>query len=44
MVNYYLCPSIVRLVLWYNADALKAAGASVPTTWDEVEAAAKLSR
>ena len=28
-------------VLWYNADALKAAGASVPTTWDEVESAAK---
>ena len=28
-------------VLWYNADALKAAGASVPTTWDEVEASAK---
>ena len=28
-------------VLWYNADALKASGASVPTTWDEVEAAAK---
>ena len=28
-------------VLWYNADALKAAGATVPTTWDEVESAAK---
>jgi len=28
-------------VLWYNADALSAAGAEVPTTWDEVEAAAQ---
>ncbi len=28
-------------VLWYNADALKAAGAKVPETWDEVKTAAQ---
>lgn len=28
-------------VLWYNKDALDAAGVAVPTTWDELEAAAK---
>ncbi|MCI5096509.1 MAG: sn-glycerol-3-phosphate ABC transporter substrate-binding protein UgpB [Rhodobacteraceae bacterium] len=28
-------------VLWYNKDALDKAGVAVPTTWDEVEAAAK---
>ncbi|SET60783.1 sn-glycerol-3-phosphate ABC transporter substrate-binding protein UgpB [Oceanicella actignis] len=28
-------------VLWYNADALEAAGVKPPSTWDEVEAAAK---
>ena len=28
-------------VLWYNADALKAAGASVPETWDDVKTAAQ---
>lgn len=28
-------------VLWYNKTALDAAGVAVPTTWDEVEAAAK---
>ncbi|MEZ5715816.1 MAG: sn-glycerol-3-phosphate ABC transporter substrate-binding protein UgpB [Paracoccaceae bacterium] len=28
-------------VMWYNADALKAAGVEPPKTWDEVEAAAK---
>lgn len=28
-------------VLWYNKTALEAAGVAVPTTWDEVEAAAK---
>ena len=27
-------------VLWYNKSALDAAGVAVPTTWDEVEAAA----
>ena len=28
-------------VLWYNADALAAAGASVPSTWDEVKTTAQ---
>ncbi|WP_090270774.1 sn-glycerol-3-phosphate ABC transporter substrate-binding protein UgpB [Thalassovita taeanensis] len=28
-------------VLWYNKTALDAAGLAVPTTWDEVEAAAR---
>ena len=28
-------------VLWYNATALEAAGIEVPTTWDEVEEAAR---
>jgi sn-glycerol 3-phosphate transport system substrate-binding protein len=28
-------------VLWYNKDALDAAGVAVPTTWDELEAAAR---
>lgn len=28
-------------VMWYNKTALDAAGVAVPTTWDEVEAAAK---
>ena len=28
-------------VLWYNKTALDAAGVAVPTTWDEVEAAAR---
>lgn len=31
-------------VLWYNKDALDAAGVAVPTTWDELEAAAKALR
>jgi sn-glycerol 3-phosphate transport system substrate-binding protein len=28
-------------VLWYNKDALDAAGAAVPTTWDEVKSASQ---
>ena len=28
-------------VMWYNADALEAAGVGVPSTWDEVETAAQ---
>jgi len=50
VVSYYQTPEGELLsmpfnsstpVLWYNADALSAAGAEVPTTWDEVEAAAQ---
>ncbi|MGH1412251.1 MAG: sn-glycerol-3-phosphate ABC transporter substrate-binding protein UgpB [Pelagimonas sp.] len=48
VVSYYETPEGELLsmpfnsstpVLWYNADALKAAGVEAPTTWDEVEAA-----
>jgi len=50
VVSYYQTPAGELLsmpfnsstpVLWYNADALTAAGAEVPTTWDEVETAAQ---
>lgn len=50
VVSYYQTPEGELLsmpfnsstpVLWYNADALKAAGASVPTTWDEMRTAAQ---
>ncbi|XXK32174.1 sn-glycerol-3-phosphate ABC transporter substrate-binding protein UgpB [Rhodobacteraceae bacterium nBUS_24] len=50
VVSYYQTPEGQLLsmpfnsstpVLWYNADALKAAGASVPTTWDEMRTAAQ---
>ena len=49
VVSYYQTPDGELLsmpfnssspVMWYNADALEAAGVEVPTTWDEVEAAA----
>ena len=49
VVSYYQTPEGELLsmpfnssspVLWYNADALEAAGVEVPTTWAEVEAAA----
>ncbi|WP_299938020.1 sn-glycerol-3-phosphate ABC transporter substrate-binding protein UgpB [uncultured Pelagimonas sp.] len=48
VVSYYETPEGQLLsmpfnsstpVLWYNADALKAAGVEAPTTWDEVETA-----
>ena len=50
VVSYYQTPEGELLsmpfnsstpVLWYNADAFKAAGASVPETWDDVKAAAQ---
>jgi sn-glycerol 3-phosphate transport system substrate-binding protein len=50
VVSYYQTPEGELLsmpfnsstpVMWYNADALEAAGVGVPTTWDEVEAAAQ---
>ena len=50
VVSYYQTPEGKLLsmpfnsstpVLWYNADALKAAGAKVPETWDEVKTAAQ---
>ena len=50
VVSYYQTPEGQLLsmpfnsstpVLWYNADALKAAGASVPTTWDEMRTTAQ---
>ena len=50
VVSYYQTPEGQLLsmpfnsstpVMWYNADALDAAGVDVPTTWDEVEAAAR---
>lgn len=50
VVSYYQTPEGQLLsmpfnsstpVMWYNADALAAAGVDVPTTWDEVEAAAR---
>jgi len=50
VVSYYQTPDGQLLsmpfnsstpVLWYNADALKAAGAEVPKTWDDVKAASK---
>ncbi|WP_071673422.1 sn-glycerol-3-phosphate ABC transporter substrate-binding protein UgpB [Nioella nitratireducens] len=50
VVSYYQTPEGELLsmpfnsstpVMWYNADALDAAGVGVPTTWDEVEAAAR---
>jgi sn-glycerol 3-phosphate transport system substrate-binding protein len=50
VVSYYETPEGELLsmpfnssspVMWYNADALAAAGVEVPTTWDEVEAAAQ---
>jgi len=50
VISYYQTPEGQLLsmpfnsstpVLWYNADALEAAGVQPPETWDEVEAAAK---
>ena len=50
VVSYYQTPEGELLsmpfnsstpVLWYNADALKAAGADVPETWDDVKTAAQ---
>lgn len=50
VVSYYQTPEGELLsmpfnsstpVLWYNADAFKAAGVSVPETWDDVKAAAQ---
>ncbi|RFU11692.1 sn-glycerol-3-phosphate ABC transporter substrate-binding protein UgpB [Rhodobacteraceae bacterium W635] len=50
VVSYYQTPEGQLLslpfnsstpVMWYNADALDAAGVDVPTTWDEVETAAR---
>lgn len=50
VVSYYQTPDGKLLsmpfnsstpVLWYNADALKAAGADVPETWDDVKATAQ---
>ena len=50
VISYYQTPEGELLsmpfnsstpVMWYNADALKAAGVAVPNTWDEVEAATK---
>jgi sn-glycerol 3-phosphate transport system substrate-binding protein len=49
VISYYQTPEGQLLsmpfnsstpVLWYNADALEAAGVAVPKTWDDVEAAA----
>ena len=50
VISYYQTPEGELLsmpfnsstpVLWYNADALEAAGVAPPETWDEVKAAAK---
>ena len=50
VISYYQTPEGKLLsmpfnsstpVLWYNKDALDAAGAEVPTTWDEVKAASE---
>ena len=50
VISYYQTPEGQLLslpfnsstpVLWYNRDALDAAGAKVPTTWDELEEAAR---
>ena len=50
VISYYQTPEGELLsmpfnsstpVLWYNADALKAAGVEVPKTWDDVKSAAK---
>lgn len=50
VISYYQTPEGELLsmpfnsstpVLWYNADALKAAGVGVPETWDDVKVAAK---
>ncbi|NIZ63167.1 sn-glycerol-3-phosphate ABC transporter substrate-binding protein UgpB [Sedimentitalea sp. CY04] len=50
VVSYYETPEGELLsmpfnsstpVLWYNKDALDAAGASVPTTWDDVQVTAQ---
>lgn len=50
VISYYQTPEGELLslpfnsstpVLWYNADALSAAGVEPPRTWDEVEAAAQ---
>lgn len=50
VVSYYETPEGELLsmpfnssspVLWYNADALAAAGVDVPTAWDEMETAAQ---
>jgi sn-glycerol 3-phosphate transport system substrate-binding protein len=50
VISYYQTPEGQLLsmpfnsstpVLWYNADALEAAGVEVPTTWDDVKSAAK---
>jgi sn-glycerol 3-phosphate transport system substrate-binding protein len=49
VISYYQTPEGELLsmpfnsstpVLWYNADALKAAGVDVPKTWDDVKTAA----
>lgn len=50
VISYYQTPEGELLsmpfnsstpVLWYNADALKAAGVDVPETWDDVKSVAK---
>ncbi len=50
VISYYQTPDGELLsmpfnsstpVLWYNKDALDAAGAKVPTTWDDVKAASQ---
>lgn len=50
VISYYQTPDGELLsmpfnsstpVLWYNKDALTAAGAEVPTTWDDVKVASK---
>lgn len=50
VISYYQTPEGELLsmpfnsstpVLWYNADALKAAGVDVPETWEDVKGAAK---
>ncbi len=50
VISYYQTPEGELLsmpfnsstpVLWYNADALKAAGVEAPTTWDDVKTASK---
>ncbi|MGN8026539.1 sugar ABC transporter substrate-binding protein [Microbacterium sp. 22242] len=38
---YGLAPVTNSIALYYNADMLKAAGITPPTTWDELRAAAK---
>ncbi len=50
VISYYQTPEGELLsmpfnsstpVLWYNKDALDAAGAEIPTTWDEVKSASE---